>query len=58
MLGRPLALKNNLEFLKSDINTGKVKCGVENHRLNVCRSSASKFEYFQVQLIGKSFSTK
>ena len=47
MLGRPLALKNNLEFLKSDINTGKVKCSVANHR-NICRSSASKFEYLQV----------
>ena len=35
----------------SDINTGKVRCGVANHLLNVCRSSASKFEYLQVQLI-------
>ena len=29
----------------SDINTGKVRCGVANHLLNVCHSSASKFEY-------------
>ena len=28
-------------------------CGVGNHLLNVCRSSASKFEYLQVQLIEK-----
>ena len=35
------------------INIGKVRRGVANHLLNVCRSSASKFEYFQVQLIKK-----
>ena len=35
------------------INTGKVRCGVANHLLKVCRSSASKSEYFQVQLIKK-----
>ena len=39
---------------KSDINTGKVRCGVANHLLNVCRSSASKFEYLQAQLTEKA----
>ena len=53
ILDLPLALKNNLEFIKKDINTGKVRCSVLNHLLNVCRSSAIKFEYLQVQLIEK-----
>ena len=47
-----LALKKDLGFTKV-INTGKVRCGVANHLLKVCRSSASKSEYFQVQLIKK-----
>ena len=36
---------------KNDINTGKVRCCVENYLLNICRSAASKFEYLKVQLI-------
>ena len=36
---------------KSDVNTGKVRFGVANNLPNVCRSSTSKFEYLQVQLI-------
>ena len=52
MLHLPLALKKDLEFT-SGINTGKVRCGVANHLLNVCQSSASNFEYLQVQLIEK-----
>ena len=50
MLGLPLALKKDLEFT-SDINTDKVRCGMANHLFNVFRSSASKFEYLQSQLI-------
>ena len=53
MLGLPPALKRDLEFTKNDINTGKIRCGVANHLLNVCHSSASKFEYLQLQLIEK-----
>ena len=53
MLGLPLALKKDLEFTKNDINAGKIRCGVANHFLTVCRSSTSKFEYFQLQLIEK-----
>ena len=45
--------KERFRIHKSDTNTGKVKCGVADHLLNVCRSSASKFEYLQVQLIEK-----
>ena len=52
MLHLPLALKKDLEFT-SCINTGKVRCGVANHLLNVCQSSASNVEYLQVQLIEK-----
>ena len=33
------------------MTTGKVRCGVANHRLNVCHSEGNKFEYLQIQLI-------
>ena len=49
--GSASGFKERFRIHKSDINTGKVRCGVANHLLNVCRSSASKFEYLQVQLI-------
>ena len=45
--------KERFRINKSDINTSKVRYGVANHLLNVCRSSASKFEYLQLQLIEK-----
>ena len=48
--GSSTGFKERIRIHKSDINTGKVRCGVANHLLNVCRSSASKFEYLQVQL--------
>ena len=51
--GSATGFKERFRIHKSDINTGKVKCGVTNYLLNVCRSSASKFEYLQVQLIEK-----
>ena len=35
----------------SDINTGKIRCGVANHLRNVCKSATCKIEYLQVQLI-------
>ena len=49
----PTGFKERFRIHKSDINTGKVRCGVVNHLLNARRSSASKFEYLQVQLVGK-----
>ena len=52
-LGSATGFKEQFIVHKSDINTSKIRCGVANHLLNVCRSSASKFEYFQVQLIEK-----
>ena len=52
-VGSTTGFKERFRIHKNDINTGKVRCGVANHLLNVCRSSASKFEYLQVQLIEK-----
>ena len=42
MLGLPLA-KEEFRIHKSDINTSKVRCGVANHLLNVCRWQAQLF---------------
>ena len=52
-VGSAAGFKERFRIHKSDINTGKKRCGVANHLLNVCRSSASKFRYLQVQLIEK-----
>ena len=52
-VGSATGFKERFRIHKSDINTGKVRCDVTNHLLNVCRSSASKFDYLQVQLIEK-----
>ena len=49
--GSSTGFKERIRIHKSDINTGKVRCGVANHLLNLCRFSASKFEYLEVQLI-------
>ena len=39
-------------FHKSDLNAGKVRCGVANHLITVCHSSTCNFYmYQQVQLI-------
>ena len=43
-VGSVTGFKERFRIHKSDINTRKVRCGVANHLLNVCRSSASKFE--------------
>ena len=45
--------KERFRIHKSDINIGNITCGVAKHLLNVCHSSASKFEYLQEQLIKK-----
>ena len=36
--------KERFRIHRSDINTGKVRCGVANHLLNVCCSSASSIK--------------
>ena len=50
-VGSATGFKERFRIHKSDISTGKIRCGVANHLLNVCRSSTSKFEYLQIQLI-------
>ena len=45
--------KETFSIHKSDINTGKVACGMANHLLNIFCSSARKLEYLQVQLTEK-----
>ena len=50
-VGPATGFKERFKIHKSDINTGKVRCGVANRLLNVCLPSASKFQYLQVQLI-------
>ena len=50
-IGSAIGFKERFSIHKSDINTGKVRCGVANHLLNVCHSEGNKFEYLQVQLI-------
>ena len=53
MLVLSLALNSNLELTKVIKNTGKGRSGVAIHFLDVARSSASKFDYLQIQLIEK-----
>ena len=52
-VGSATGFKERFRIHKSDTNTGKIRCGVANHLLNVYRFSTSKFEYLQVQLIEK-----
>ena len=47
-IGSATSLKERFQIHKSDINTGKVMCGVANHLLNVCKSAITKTEYLQV----------
>ena len=52
-VGSAAGLKERFRIHKSDINTGKIRCGAASRLLNVCCSLARKFEYLQVQLIEK-----
>ena len=52
-VGSVTDFKERFRIHKSDTNTDKVRCGVTNRLLNVCRSSDSKFKYLQVQVIEK-----
>ena len=54
-IGSAISFKERFRIHKSDINTGKVRCGVANHLLNVCHSEGNKFEYLQIQLIEQVF---
>ena len=57
-VGSVVGLKERFRIHKSDINTGKIMCGVASRLLDVCPSSASKLEYLQVQLENVSVYTK
>ena len=50
-IGSATSFKERFRIHKSDINTGKIRCGVASHLLNVCKSATCKIEYLQVQLI-------
>ena len=50
-IGSATGFKERFRIHKSDINTGKTRCGVAGHLLNVCKSATCKTEYLQVQLI-------
>ena len=52
-VGSATDFKERFRIHKSDINTGKVRCGVANHLLNICPSTTSKIEYLQVPLMEK-----
>ena len=50
-IGSATGFKERFRIHKSDTNTGKIRCGVASHLLNVCESGTCKTEYLQVQLI-------
>ena len=52
-VGSATGFKERFRIHKSDKNTVKIRCGFANHCLNIFRSSTSKFDYLQVQLIEK-----
>ena len=54
-IGSAISFKERFRIYKSDINTGKVGCGVANHLFNVCHSEGNKFEYLQIQVIEQVF---
>ena len=57
-VGPATVFEERFRIHKSDIKTGKVRCAVANHLLNVCSFSGSKFEYLKVQLIEKNVSVQ
>ena len=46
--GSVTGFKESFRIHKSDINTDRVRCGVANHLLNVCKSAIYKMEFEQV----------
>ena len=54
-IGLATGFKERFRIHKSDINTGKIRCGVTSHLLNVYKSLTCKTEYLQVQLIEHVF---
>ena len=43
-IGSTTGIKERFRIHKSDINTGKIRCGVANHLLNICKSAICKTE--------------
>ena len=52
-LGSTTGFEERFRIHKGDIKTDEARCDVGNDLFNVCRSSASKFDYLQVQLMEK-----
>ena len=50
--------KERFQIRKSDINAGKIRCGIASHLLIVCKSATCKTEYLQVQLIEQVLARK
>ena len=50
-IGSATGFRQRFQIHKNDINTGKIRCGVTSHLLNVCKSATCETEYLQVQLI-------
>ena len=50
-IGSATAFKERFRIHKSDINTGKIRCGVAKYLLQILNMSSVKREYLQVQLI-------
>ena len=54
-IGSAADFNERFRIHESDINTGKIRCGIASHVLNVCKSATCKIEYLQVQLIEHVF---
>ena len=54
-IGSATGFKERFWIHKSDVNTGKVRCGVASHLSSVCKSAICKTEYLQVQLNEQDF---
>ena len=50
-IGSATGFKERFWIHKTDSNTGKIRCGVASHLLNVCKSATCKSKYLQGQLI-------
>ena len=57
-IGSAIDFKKRFRVHENENNTGKVRCGVANHLLNVCKTAIYKTEYLQVQLIQQAFARK
>ena len=49
-IGSAISFKERFRIHKSDINTGKVRCGVANHLLNVCHSEGISLNIYKLNL--------